>query len=108
MRTFIFIGVVALTVIAVTAAGPSQAGCPPVCSMYCENGFKTDENGCPICRCRSEPCPPICRMHCPYGFKLDANGCEICECACAPVVCMMYCENGFETDGNGCEICKCK
>ncbi len=26
--------------------------CPPMCAMYCENGFQTDDRGCAICSCK--------------------------------------------------------
>jgi len=43
--------------------------CPDIlCDLYCPNGFMTDENGCPICRCRENP--EYCRTDrdCPDGF----------------------------------------
>ncbi|GAB1603128.1 hypothetical protein Ahia01_000593200 [Argonauta hians] len=29
--------------------------CGPVCMIYCEYGNKVDNNGCPICACKSKP-----------------------------------------------------
>jgi len=43
--------------------------CPDIlCDLYCPNGFMTDENGCPICRCKEDP--EYCRSDrdCPDGF----------------------------------------
>ncbi|XP_071134330.1 uncharacterized protein [Mytilus edulis] len=32
--------------------------CGPICKMFCENGFQTDERGCPICKCKNTTPPP--------------------------------------------------
>ncbi|XP_076077347.1 uncharacterized protein LOC143047895 isoform X14 [Mytilus galloprovincialis] len=32
--------------------------CGPICKMFCENGFQTDERGCPICTCKNTTPPP--------------------------------------------------
>lgn len=97
---------------------------PPVCSgvtctLYCEYGFATGEDGCEICACNEPPPPPICgdvicTLACEYGFATGEDGCEICACnqpppppLCEPVLCELYCENGFATDEFGCETCAC-
>ncbi|XP_063405006.1 cysteine-rich motor neuron 1 protein-like isoform X7 [Mytilus trossulus] len=57
--------------------------CGPICEMFCENGFQTDEKGCPICACKNKPpveCGPICKMFCENGFQTDERGCPICTC----------------------------
>ncbi|XP_076077346.1 uncharacterized protein LOC143047895 isoform X13 [Mytilus galloprovincialis] len=57
--------------------------CGPICKMFCENGFQTDERGCPICTCKNKPpdeCGPICKMFCENGFQTDERGCPICTC----------------------------
>ncbi|XP_071134308.1 kielin/chordin-like protein isoform X21 [Mytilus edulis] len=57
--------------------------CGPICEMFCENGFQTDERGCPICKCKNKPpdeCGPICKMFCENGFQTDERGCPICKC----------------------------
>jgi hypothetical protein len=59
--------------------------CEPVtCELFCENGFATDDDGCPVCGC-ADPEPDDCQ----------------------PVLCALFCEHGFETDENGCEVCSC-
>ncbi len=46
----------------------SRASCPEVmCMMFCEHGFKTDENGCDICAC-VDPCE-VCEMASFLGCK---------------------------------------
>ncbi len=43
--------------------------CPDVeCALYCENGFKLDENGCSICEC-NEPVTCVTDSDCPEGFE---------------------------------------
>jgi len=82
--------------------------CPPqMCAMYCENGFKKDENGCDKCEC--EECSQLmCMIECEYGFKKDENGCDKCECEeCSQLMCMIECEYGFKKDENGCDKCEC-
>jgi hypothetical protein len=88
----------------VTAAGNSSATvCGPICLMFCENGMKTDANGCPICECNDQPPAvgvehrggrgrgrpgrrnmqcfrPMCAMYCPDGYRRDQTGCTLCEC----------------------------
>ena len=60
--------------------------------------------------CKPSKCPPyMCAMYCEHGFKKDENGCDKCECEeCSQLMCMMHCEHGFEQDEHGCDICKCK
>lgn len=37
--------------------GVCSAACNPVmCELFCENGFKVDENGCEICECNKPAC----------------------------------------------------
>ncbi|ELT93045.1 hypothetical protein CAPTEDRAFT_59738, partial [Capitella teleta] len=57
--------------------------CPDlVCTVFCENGFKKDENGCDICQCAKPECPEVmCDVYCENGFKKNENGCDICQCA---------------------------
>jgi hypothetical protein len=62
----------------------TQNQCEPVtCELECDDGFKSDENGCEICECQEEPptCDRVmCEVQCENGFKTDEDGCEICEC----------------------------
>jgi hypothetical protein len=78
-----------------------QAQCEPVtCTLFCENGFATDENGCEICECEEEEppqCEPFqCALDCFNGYKTDENGCQICECreseggSCGADPCISY------------------
>ncbi|EGD73284.1 hypothetical protein PTSG_05000 [Salpingoeca rosetta] len=56
-----------------------------LCDLYCENGFKRDENGCEMCECKEEPCPVLrCMGPCEYGYAVDEDGCDTCECNPAP------------------------
>jgi len=36
----------------------------PMCRMYCEFGFKRDEDGCEICSCHSRPGDILLRVKC--------------------------------------------
>lgn len=92
--------------------------CPPVCYMYCQFGNRLDENGCPLCACKSkeEACgAQQCMMECPTGFQLDSRGCELCQCrpaaeatpSCPNNQCLKECAFGFQKDSFGCEICVC-
>ena len=58
--------------------------CQPVlCELFCENGFASDDQGCPICSCAEAKCPPFdCgdEPYCVNGFVHDENDCPICEC----------------------------
>jgi len=75
----------------------------PMCAMYCENGFKEGEDGCPICECvedsEDSDRPLIGR---PDGHEVGTNP----ACAGRPM-CLMYCELGFKRDDDGCPICDC-
>jgi hypothetical protein len=98
-----------------------------MCRMFCEDGFETDERGCEVCRCRSQPkpepsqptpehaCPEVmCLMFCEHGFEKDELDCNMCTCrsnpvvACPAAMCSVFCENGFEKNELGCDTCKCK
>lgn len=101
--------------------GTCIAQCEPVtCDLYCEFGFKVDENGCEICVCNEEPnCPSECLSDadCGEGFIceqiycLTPDGIPGSQCVynngCEPVMCDLYCEFGFKVDETGCEICVC-
>ena len=48
-----------------------------MCRMFCENGFKRDENGCEYCACNEspQPCPALnCDIFCTNGFRKDYSG----------------------------------
>lgn len=78
-------------------------------------GQQYDQNGCPLCECRTKACPifncPIIRGPCLYGYVRDADGCATCACKpppCQPIYCpLLRCAFGFAKDSNGCTICKC-
>ena len=70
--------------------------CPPVmCMLYCENGFKRDENGCEICECEegcadiggqclSSPFDPTWSADCEaeYGMQTADASCPAMNQAC--------------------------
>lgn len=100
-------------------------GCGEVmCTLYCEHGFETDEDGCQVCSCKDAPavdpksCAGSCGEKAPGGCWCDAqcaqygdccaDKAEICDApVCQPVMCELFCEHGFQTNPQGCEICKC-
>ena len=108
---------------------PAHCRVRPMCAMFCPNGFRTGEDGCPICSCNPvrpvipEHCHnrPMCRMHCETGFQTGEDGCPICRCNPPPEeveptlpehcrvrpMCAMFCPNGFRTGEDGCPICSC-
>merc|ERR1719383_1210364 len=46
-----------------TCVEDTEPECPPLCRMYCENGYVKDENGCDTCECipdEVEVCPEGC------------------------------------------------
>jgi hypothetical protein len=54
-----------------------SAECQPVlCALFCENGFATDEDGCPICSCVDEidTCGPI-----EQDFEAAVADIRVCE-----------------------------
>lgn len=95
-----------------------DSGCSPRrCRMFCNYGFKKDEQGCEMCECRDEPegCQEMmCKMSekCEFGHLKDERGCDMCMCRSAPqgcpeIMCTMFCETGFQKNEFGCDICRC-
>ena len=39
-----------------------------LCALFCEHGFKTDENGCEVCECNEQPCGGFLGLPCDEGF----------------------------------------
>jgi len=96
-----------------------EVDCPRMmCRMFCEYGFMKDENGCQVCKCRSQPehCSNMmCLMLCEHGFEKDERGCDVCKCRQQPQACpkrmchvLVTCSNGFLKDHHGCNTCHCK
>jgi len=95
---------------------------PPGCSIDCEYGYETDEDGVAICVCKAPPdcecsddIDPVCttdnqtfnnRCLAECAGKIVAHD-GACETTCPPVDCQLACEHGFALDENGCEICAC-
>jgi len=102
-----------------TCAEPRCADDQLACDLWCPNGFMTDPNGCPICRCVEDECQtdddcplfpwtdqiPRCvdgrcvfedfycdeNTPCPEGFECIHGPCESCtEDGCPP--CPGHCE----------------
>jgi hypothetical protein len=83
--------------------------CAAIATCY---GVEIDPSG-EACGTQPQCEDVACRLYCENGYKTDSDGCEICECRdeepqCSDVMCNLACENGFETDENGCEICECR
>lgn len=48
-----------------------------MCRMFCDHGFRRDENGCEICKCNESPqsCPELnCGNACLTGYRKDYSG----------------------------------
>ena len=85
------------------------SSCPKVCPW----GYRTDAQGCSICKCqRKQECQEteMCEKTCLYGYQMGRNGCMRCKCQNCPALvnCNKQCTHGLERDDRGCEICKCK
>jgi len=69
----------------------------PTCAMYCENGFRRDQNGCTLCECQQSGDTPLqmptdssvqcrtlqchSRKNCAFGFAVDSTtNCPSCAC----------------------------
>lgn len=66
---------------------PEESCSPVMCTLFCSNGFKTDENGCEVCECRGEQCSSDedCALneHCVFPGLGPADGQALG--ACEPV-----------------------
>jgi len=67
---------------------PSQCA-EVICMVFCDNGYKKDDQGCEICSCLPAPtvqtCPDVtCDNLCPAGYQRNAAGCATCNCAPVP------------------------
>jgi len=77
-----------------TAIPPKKAttssGCAEIlCMVFCDNGYKRDDQGCEICSCLPSPalktCPDVtCDNLCPAGYQRNDAGCATCSCAPVP------------------------
>jgi len=68
------------------APSPAPNSCAEVaCMMFCDNGYKKDNQGCEICSCLPSPvktCPDVtCDNLCPHGYSRNSAGCATCGCA---------------------------
>uniref|UniRef100_A0A0A9Z851 Cysteine-rich motor neuron 1 protein n=2 Tax=Lygus hesperus TaxID=30085 RepID=A0A0A9Z851_LYGHE len=65
-----------------------DSSCPPMtsCSRKCKHGYKTDKNGCTVCKC--DYCRPVdnCKKKCPHGLQTNDKGCPICKCKQSPAI----------------------
>ncbi|CAC5359124.1 unnamed protein product [Mytilus coruscus] len=67
---------------------PECPDCNPIiCTLACDFGFEEDENGCRVCKCKTNPCPlPKCPLvQLPYGvcsrdtfFDFEGVKCKGC------------------------------
>lgn len=71
----------------VASAATTNECAEVICMVFCDNGYKRDENGCEVCSClpsTEKICPDVtCDNLCPGGYQRNAAGCA--TCACAPV-----------------------
>jgi hypothetical protein len=63
-----------------------------MCNVFCDYGYKKNNQGCEICSCLPAPavkkCPDItCDNLCPSGYQRNAAGCA--TCGCAPLTTML-------------------
>ncbi len=86
---------------------PAHCRGRPMCMMFCQFGFQTGADGCPICRCN----PPRTNEEIDdEGFEpeseQDEDGRVPAHCRDRPM-CRMICPTGFQTGSDGCPICRC-
>ncbi|XP_071134332.1 uncharacterized protein [Mytilus edulis] len=100
--------------------------CGPICKMFCENGFQTDERGCPICKCKTTTTPPAptkVSQSCiyngevyPLGHNIWKTDCMMCTCfsrnrqkpnwSCMINDCQQpKCSNPVKISGQCCPVC---
>ncbi|CAG2207741.1 unnamed protein product [Mytilus edulis] len=100
--------------------------CGPICKMFCENGFQTDERGCPICTCKTTTTPPAptkVSQSCiyngevyPLGHNIWKTDCMMCTCfsrnrqkpnwSCMINDCQQpKCSNPVKISGQCCPVC---
>ncbi|XP_063405003.1 kielin/chordin-like protein isoform X4 [Mytilus trossulus] len=82
--------------------------CGPICEMFCENGFQTDEKGCPICACKTTtttPAPTKVSQSCTYNGEIYPMGHHIWRSDC--MMCTCYLINGQKPDWS-CMINDCQ
>ena len=103
------------------------------CNIGCPDGYANDDNGCPVCECRSVPAVADAEQRCETltcskrceNYVVDAKGCATCECAEIAVMpmaltaasacnittfresCDIGCPGGYAHDDNGCPLCEC-
>ena len=109
-------------------SGPCSERCAPLsCTIYCDNGFKRDTNGCEICECRPATATCSCDSAvyapvCGEDRHTYPNTCNA-HCAGVPVlypgecrntcgldfICDLDCpDGGYAHDERGCKICRCE
>jgi hypothetical protein len=74
--------------------------------MYCENGFKNGDDGCPVCKC-NEASDEIVESHEDEIVESHEDDNEPTIACDEQPLCRMYCELGFKTDERGCQVCSC-
>ncbi|MCG3172802.1 MAG: hypothetical protein GMKNLPBB_00960 [Myxococcota bacterium] len=75
--------------------------CGPVCGIFCPNGNKLDEFGCPLCECLPAPCQPLnCEeLSCPGGFNVSSTGCQECKCKPGTPTCKIQTLRSLKLEG---------
>jgi hypothetical protein len=78
------------------------------CKLTCANGFKLDENRCPMCECVQHTVEN-CQFSCPNGQKFMPLNNRLCKCIHnCPSLTQCYKNCDLEIDSHGCQICSCK
>lgn len=77
-----------------------------MCTLTCDNGYKTADDGCPMCECIGDVPQMAQSTLPPSNINLPTDGSVI---TCPGIFdCQKMCLNGFQTDSQGCPLCQCE
>ncbi|KAL3884416.1 hypothetical protein ACJMK2_024555 [Sinanodonta woodiana] len=78
------------------------------CTKICDNGYVTDNDGCPVCLCISGQTPPQNQQtssNPPVTVTTSSSNHVI---SCPGIFdCDKMCDRGYVTDPSGCPLCQC-